>query len=271
MDADFQHDETIIPQMLDLLKSDRADLVVASRYTAGGSLGDLARRRIAVSKAATWMATRLTGSPVSDPMSGFFAIKREAFLSALPNLSTIGFKILLDIAASAPNPLRIAEVPYTFRTRQRGESKLDSLVLWEYLLLLIDKAVGKWIPTRFVSFAFVGGIGVLVHFLVLATTFKGIGLDFAIAQTVATIVAISSNFFLNNVLTYSDRRLRGRRLFVGWVSFNLVCATGAAANVGVADWLFERPVNWVLSAFAGILVSVVWNYAMSSIFTWRKK
>jgi dolichol-phosphate mannosyltransferase len=271
MDADFQHDEAIIPQMLARLKEDHTDLVVGSRYTEGGSLGDWTKSRIAISKAATWMANKLTGTPITDPMSGFFGIRRDAFLRSLPNLSSIGFKILLDIAASAPSPLAVKEVPYTFRTRQRGESKLDSLVLWEYLQLLIDKTFGKWIPTRFISFALVGGFGVFVHFFVLTSLYKGAGATFAIAQTAATMVAISSNFFLNNLLTYSDRRLKGTRLFWGWVSFNLVCATGAAANVGVADWMFERPVNWVLSALSGIAVSVVWNYAMSNIFTWRKK
>ena len=217
------------------------------------------------------MANKPSGTPITDPISGFFGIRRDAFLRSLPNLSTIGFKILLDIAASAPAPLAVKEVPYTFRTRQRGESKLDSLVLWEYLQLLIDKTFGKWIPTRFISFALVGGFGVFVHFFILTSMYKGVGATFAIAQTAATVVAISSNFFLNNLLTYSDRRLKGTKLFWGWVSFNLVCATGAAANVGVADWMFERPANWVLSALSGIAVIVVWNYAMSNIFTWRKK
>jgi len=271
MDADFQHDEAILPRMLDALRAGDVDLVVGSRYVEGGGLGDWSRRRVAISRTATWMANRLTGTPISDPMSGFFAVRRDAFMRSLPQLSSIGFKILLDLAASAPAPLSVREVPYVFRTRQRGESKLDSLVLWEYLQLLIDKTFGRYIPTRFISFMLVGGLGVLVHFTILTTGFKGLGTPFAVAQGAATAVAISSNFFLNNLLTYSDRRLRGRRLFWGWVTFNLVCATGAAANIGVADWLFERPVNWIASALAGIMVSVVWNYAMSSIFTWRKR
>lgn len=271
MDADFQHDETVILQIFGRLREDGVDLVVGSRYVEGGSLGQWTKSRVMVSKAATWMATTLTGTLLSDPMSGFFGIRREAFMRSLPRLSAIGFKILLDIAASAPKPLTIEEVPYTFRVRQRGESKLDSLVLWEYLQLLIDKTFGRYVPTRLVSFVLVGGFGVLVHFLTLIIAFRGFSAPFALAQGVATMVAISNNFFLNNALTYRDRRLKGVRLVRGWLSFNLVCATGAAANIGIADWLFERPVNWIISALAGILVSVVWNYAMSNIFTWRQR
>lgn len=271
MDADFQHDERIIPDLLRQLKQDHVDVVVGSRYTEGGGFGEWTRRRVMVSQVATWMATKLTGVPITDPMSGFFAVRRHAFLRSLPNLSSIGFKILLDIAASAPAPLAIREVAYTFRNRQRGESKLDSLVLWEYIELLIDKTFGRYIPTRFISFALVGSVGVAIHFAVLTSLYKGLGYAFGVAQTVATIIAISNNFLLNNMLTYSDRRLKGYKLLWGWLTFNLVCATGAAANVGVADYLFERPVNWVWSALAGILVSVVWNYAISNVVTWRKK
>jgi dolichol-phosphate mannosyltransferase len=198
-------------------------------------------------------------------------LRRDAFLRSLPHLSSIGFKILLDIAASAPEPLRVAEVPYTFRTRQHGESKLDSLVLWEYLQLILDKAFGRVIPIRFLSFALVGGFGVFVHFTILTIMFKAVGATFEISQATASVVAISNNFFLNNALTYRDQRLKGRALFFGWITFNLVCATGAAANIGVADWLFGRNTGWILSAVAGVLVSVVWNYAMSSLFTWRRR
>lgn len=271
MDADLQHDETVLAAMYARIGAGDVDLVVGSRYVEGGGTGDWSRNRQWMSRFATRLATRLTRTPISDPMSGFLMVRRDAFMRSLPHLSVVGFKILLDIAASAPTPLRIAEVPYVFRNRQHGESKLDSMVLWEYLQLLIDKMVGHLVPVRFVSFALVGGVGILVHFAVLTTCFKAFGQSFSDAQTVATIFAISSNFFLNNVFTYRDQRLTGFALVRGWITFNLVCAFGAAANIGVADWLFEHRSYWVLSALAGICVSVVWNYVMSAFFTWRKK
>ena len=233
-----------------------------------------------MSRLATRLAGRLTRTPIADPMSGFFMLRREAFMAALPDLSTVGFKILLDIAASAPAPLRVAEVPYTFRTRRHGESKLDSLVLWEYLQLLLDKTLGHLVPVRFIGFALVGGFGVLVHFAVLSIVLalllgvNGAGHEtrwFAIAQGAATLVATSNNFFLNNLLTYRDQRLRGRRLLWGWLSFNLVCAVGFLANVGIARWLYSHGEFLVVCALAGIAVTTVWNYAMSAIFTWRRR
>lgn len=280
MDGDLQHDEAILPLMLQHLRHSDVDLVVGSRYVAGGGTGGWAGRRLAMSRFATRLATRITGTALCDPMSGFFMIRRDAFMAALPHLSTVGFKILLDLAASSPTPLRIAEVPYTFRARRSGESKLGLAILWEYGQLLLDKAMGHIIPVRFLSFAAVGGSGVVVHFLVLAAALQAlsgeaIGLEparaFAAAQTVATIIAATSNFLLNNALTYRDQQLKGRRLLWGWCSFNLVCGVGFTANVGIAKWLYEQHTALVVSALAGVAVTTVWNYAMSSLFTWRKR
>ncbi|MBW6528253.1 glycosyltransferase family 2 protein [Sphingomonas sp. RHCKR7] len=281
MDGDMQHDERVLTDMFRRIAQGDVDVVVGSRYVAGGGVGEWDRRRAAMSRFATRLAGRLTRAPITDPMSGFFMLRRDAFMAALPNLSTVGFKILLDIAASTPEPLRVAEVPYTFRTRQHGESKLDSLVLWEYLQLLLDKMFGRYVPVRFISFAMVGGSGVFVHFLVLTIVLESLltfgdgaahqGRSFAIAQGAATLVATTSNFLLNNLLTYRDQRLTGRRLWWGWLSFNLVCGIGFLANVGIAHYLYQRQNYLVVSALAGIAVTTVWNYAMSSIFTWRKR
>jgi dolichol-phosphate mannosyltransferase len=269
MDADLQHDERVLPQMLAVLKNQEVDLVVGSRYTEGGGVGNWDRKRVAMSQFATHLANRITGVTVSDPMSGFFMLRREVLLDALPRLSNIGFKILLDVLASSTRPVRLAEVPYEFRVRQHGESKLDALVLWEYLLLILDKTVGRFVPVRFLSFAMVGGSGVIVHMAVLTLLFIGLGASFTVAQACATAVAITSNFLLNNTLTYRDRRLTGKKLLLGWLSFNLVSATGALANVGIASWMFEQNTMWLVSALAGIAVGVVWNYAVSSVITWR--
>jgi dolichol-phosphate mannosyltransferase len=271
MDSDLQHDETALRAMLEQMRRSDVDLVVGSRYMVGGSTGEWAKHRVWASKLATKLATHLTKTPMTDPMSGFFMVRPEAFRRSLDKLSIVGFKILLDVAASAPQPLKIVEVPYTFRPRQHGESKLDTLVLWEYVQLLLDKTFGHLIPIRFISFVLVGGSGVFVHFTILTAAFKALSLSFGTSQAVATFVATSSNFFLNNMLTYRDQRLKGRRLFIGWVTFNLVCATGAVANVGVARWLFEHNNYWALSALAGIALTTVWNFAMSAFLTWRKR
>lgn len=268
IDGDLQHDETLLPAMLERIKGEKLDVVVASRYTQGGGMGSWDETRQAMSGFATRLAHLVVDKNLTDPMSGYFMISRPAFESTVRHLSGQGFKILLDLFASTPKPFRFAEMPFTFRTRLHGESKLDSMVAWEYLTLLLDKLVGRWVPVRFVMFSAVGMSGVLVHFAALSLALLWLG--FMAAQALATGLAMTSNFLINNVLTYRDRRLKGWRLIPGLLSFVAVCSVGAIANVGVASAVFYRDYAWWLAALAGIAVGVVWNFAVSQIFTWRK-
>lgn len=269
MDADLQHDERLLPQMLQELKSENLDVVVGSRYVSGEGTPGWSRNRVRISRLATVFGQRFLAVDIKDPMSGFFMMTREAFDDTVRQLSGIGFKILLDILASSRRRLKVRELPFTFRERHSGESKLDSGVAWDYVMLLMDKTVGRYVPVRFIVFSLVGGLGVLVHMLTLALLFKGLGAGFAASQLTATLVAMSGNFFLNNYLTYRDRRLRGMKMIGGLLSFILACSVGAVANVGIAVYLFEADTFWVLSAVAGVIVGAVWNYAVSAVYTWN--
>jgi dolichol-phosphate mannosyltransferase len=271
MDADLQHDEAILPQMLDTLHREGCDMVVGSRYAAGGGVGDWAARRRRASSVATRLAHLVTKSDIADPMSGFFMLRRMVFERVMRGLSTQGFKILLDILATAETPLRVKELPYQFRPRIAGESKLDTLVAWEFAMLLADKLFGHLVPVRFALFALIGGLGVFVHMGVLAAGLKLFGLPFVTAQTVAAVIAMTMNFFLNNLFTYADRRLKGWRMLRGLVSFYVICSFGAAANIGIASYLFAQQQVWWVAGIAGIIVGSVWNYAVSSVFTWRDR
>jgi len=270
MDADMQHDENLLMEMLQELRRGDSDLVIGTRYSKGGGVIEWSARRRLISRLATKMAQIVTGTRLSDPMSGFFMITRESFQDIVRNLSSQGFKILLDIIASSKKPLRIAERPYQFRERRFGESKLDSLVAIEYLMLLLDKTVGRFVPARFIMFGAVGGVGLFVHMAILAFTFRFMHADFALAQTASTVGAMTFNFFSNNFLTYRDRRLKGARdLLIGLISFYAVCSVGAIANVGIANYMFTNYYTWWLSGIAGVIVGSVWNYAATSVFTWR--
>ena len=271
MDADGQHDEQALRRMFDVLTTTEADLAVGSRYVQGGGIGDWDADRAIMSRYATRIANAVTGTKLSDPMSGFFMMRRDAFLAAAPKLSSIGFKILLDITASSDRPLKIVDIPYQFRARQRGESKLDFMALWEFLQLLLDKTIGRYIPVRFISFGMIGSIGVIVHVVVLALLFKVFDIGFVAAQAGATFTAITSNFLLNNLLTYRDQRLSGTRLLFGWLSFNLICMVGAVANIGIASWIYSTNAMWLPDGIVGIVIGFVWNYSMSSMFTWNRK
>ncbi len=272
IDADGQHDEKLLPQMLDILQNGSVDLVVGSRYLSEGSIDDWNGKRAHMSAIANWLARHLARSPLSDPMSGFFAMRREAFDDAVGRLSGQGYKILLDICASSNHPLKIHEVAYRFRPRRAGESKLDALVVWEYLVLLADKLVGRFIPVRFLAFAIIGMIGVVVHVLTLAIMMFLSGSTFWVSQSVATVCAMTFNFFVNNILTYRDRRLKGVfALAKGLASFMAACSVGIMANVGIANYLFsDRSYVWWLAGLTGIFVGAVWNYAATSILTWGR-
>jgi dolichol-phosphate mannosyltransferase len=271
MDCDLQHDVAVLPAMFRRLHEGGCDIVVASRFTGDGGVGDWSKNRLFLSNVAKRLAHLVLASKLTDPMSGFFIIRRDAFDLAVRDLSNQGYKILLDILLSAKPSLRVGEVPYTFRARVRGESKVESIVVLEYFTLLFDKLFGHIIPPRFVVFSLVGGGGVLVHMMVLAALNRGFGAVFVTAEIGAAVAAMIFNFFVNNLLTYRDRRLVGFWPIVsGLFIFCALCSIGAVANVGIAAALFRQDYSWWLAGLAGVFVGAVWNYATTSIFTWRR-
>ena len=271
MDADLQHDETQLPKMLALLQSGAADLVIGSRYIEGGSADSFSRQRAGASALATEVAKRVLGVRVADPMSGFFVIRRDRFEQLAPQLSVQGFKILLDIVATAHGELRTVEVPYTFGSRLHGESKLDSMVALDFLGLVLAKFTHDVVSLRFLLFAMVGGIGLFVHLGTLFVALQVLDFPFPEAQAAGALVAMTSNFILNNFLTYRDQRLKGFAILRGLLAFYLVCSVGLLANVGVAFSVYDQEPIWWLAGAAGALMGVVWNYAMSGLFVWRKR
>ena len=271
IDADLQHDETQLPKMVGLLQKGEAELVVGSRYIEGGSADSFNKSRAGASQLATEVAKRVLKVEIADPMSGFFMIRRDKFEQLAPQLSTQGFKILLDIVATAQGKLRTVEVPFTFGSRQHGESKLDSMVALDFLGLVLAKLTHDVVTLRFLLFAMVGSIGLVVHLTTLFVALEIFNAPFAEAQAAGALVAMTSNFILNNFLTYRDQRLKGFAILRGLLLFYLVCSVGLFANVGVAFSVYDQEPIWWLAGAAGALMGVVWNYAMSGLFVWRKK
>ncbi len=271
IDADLQHDETQLGKMLGLIERDDAELVVGSRYIEGGSADSFNRQRAGASQFATALAKRALGVKIADPMSGFFMIRRDTFEQLAPQLSIQGFKILLDVVATARGKLRTIEVPYTFGARLHGESKLDSMVALDFLGLVLAKLTNDTVSLRFLLFAMVGSIGLIVHLIALYVSLEGFNAPFAESQAVGALTAMTSNFLLNNFLTYRDQRLKGFGIVRGLLLFYLVCGVGLMANVGVAFSVYDQEPIWWLAGAAGALMGVVWNYAMSGLFVWRKR
>lgn len=270
MDGDMQHDERCLGQLLDAIASGGNDIAIGSRHVAGGDAGGLANRwRQMLSDVGIRVARRLMPVDVRDPMSGFFAIRRSVFIATAPHLSGTGFKILLDIIMSAPMDLRVAEIPFVFRSRAAGESKLDSVVLLQFAAMMLDRLCRGYLPVRFISFCLVGLLGIGVNLGVLSVLLQ-CGVTFPVGQVVGTYVSMIVNFGLNNRLTYRDCRLHGMALVAGLCLFVLICSVGAVANVGVAQMLLSSgPRHWGSASMAGAAIAAVWNYAVSSTLIWK--
>ncbi len=269
MDADLQHDEKIIPAMLEKIKAERLDVVIATRNAEGGSMGEFTAERVSLSKAGQFLSSMVCKVPVSDPMSGFFLVRSEYFHRVAHNLSCVGFKILVDLLASARGPVLVGEVGYRFRSRIHGESKLDILVALEYLELLLYKLTRGMIPVSYLLFGLMGAVGVCVNFVFTALFSYTFHMDFRSSQLTGALITIAVNFLLNNQLTFRTARLRGKSLLAGLAIFYLCCSIGLFAQVVVATSLHASGMNWVAATLAGIALGSVWNYSTAFLFVWQ--
>ncbi len=270
MDADLQHDERLLPRMLQVLGQEQADLVIASRYMAGGATAGLSSSRRSISRVATRWAQKLMGITVQDPMSGFFMARRDLLDAVAPQLSNEGFKILFDVlVASGRGQLKIVELPYAFLPRLHGGSKFDARNAIEFFALVMSRLSRRKLPPQFFSFLLVGGTGVGVQLACLGAALSA-GLGFLAAEIVATLAAMTSNFLLNNALTYHDRRVTGRQLLPALFRFYAVCSVGALSNVGTSSWLYAQYPSWWLAGLTGSVIAALWNFVGSSKFVWSR-
>jgi dolichol-phosphate mannosyltransferase len=268
MDADLQHDAGILRRMLERLRQDSLDVVVGTRNSDGGSMGEFGPGRVMLSRIGEKISQSVCRVKLTDPMSGFFLLRRSFLLEVVHDLQGGGFKILVDLLASSQVPVRYGEVGYRFGTRCHGESKLDVVVGIEYLFLILNKRLGGVVPLHLALYALVGGIGLATHLLVFLLFSHVFAVSFVVAQIAATFVAMIENFTLNNLITFRSRRLRGAPMWSGLMRFVLACSFGAVANVVFARALWQGGVEWYVAGFAGIVLGSVWNLSVSSLITW---
>jgi dolichol-phosphate mannosyltransferase len=267
IDADLQHDERLLPEMLAVLRRPNVDVVVGSRYLApdAGVVAGLSPTRRWGSRFANWLGRRALSVELSDPVSGFFMLRREMIEQVAPKLSATGFKVLFDILSSQPKPPRCVELPYEFRPRQHGESKLDQGVVLHYLSLIGSKLSRDLLSPRVIMFTAVGASGVGVHLAVLRAALQ---FGFTNAQLAAALTAMTSNYLINNTVTYRERRKRGWAMLGGYVRFCLLCSVGLAANVAVASFVQSHVGIWWVSGLAGAAVGAGWNFVTTSFAVW---
>lgn len=276
MDGDLQHDEGVLPQMYRTVASGKAEIASASRFLQeDGATGLSSATRLKMSNGGIKLANAAFGLDLTDPLTGFFVIRRDVLIRALPDLSEQGFKILLDLITSAKPRPRVAELPFRFRAREHGESKLDNKVMYDFFLFFLEKKIGHFLrlPARFLSFGIINTIGILLHLLILEVGLAWFGFSFAVAQLVATMLAMAFNYSANNLVTYNDRQLKGADFYTGFVIFALLCSVGVVANVGIATVLHVQyaDIAHELPALAGAMITAVWNYAATKLFVWGKR
>lgn len=267
MDGDGQHDPALLRRMLESLDVADADLAVGSRYCKGAHTG-LCGFRHYLSKAGTGLTHLVAGGAVTDPLSGLFMFTRQWLGEVRDGLSGLGFKVLIDVATAGKRTPKVVEVPTALRTRVAGESKLDARVGVELLAQLAGKLTGGLVSLRFAMFAFVGATGVIVHLGMLSLLHGLAHVPFTFAQGAAILVAMTWNFFLNDLLTFHDRRLARSEVLSGLFRFYLMCAGGALINEAIATTLKNAGLAWSVAGVAGVLAGAVWNYWSVTRFTW---
>ncbi len=273
MDSDGQHEPAAVERALDTLLSGDWDLVVGSRFHSEAAIRGLSGRRERGSTwanaAALFSLSRSYGA-LSDPMSGFFALRLDRTLPLLRGVDVNGFKFLYELLAVSRGSLRATDVPLTFQPRTYGSSKLDLAIFWDFLISILHSLSFRLLPRRAISFGLVGLSGVLVQLLACQLLMSTAGLAFERALPVAVVVAASSNYLINNALTFRFQRLRGFALLRGLLKFLLVSSLPVLANVGLASAFYDFVTpDAVWAQLAGILVVFVWNYAASSRFVWN--
>jgi dolichol-phosphate mannosyltransferase len=268
IDADLQHPPELIPELLAEIDKG-AEIAIASRYVEGGGVENWAASRKIISKGATLIAHLSLPSlrRVKDPLSGFFLVRKKIVEGII--LKPRGYKILLEVLARS-KAKKVVEVPYTFTKREQGESKISLREEIDYLRQVATLAASEDLWRKAIKFALVGISGVGVNYGVLIPLVEYVGLSQYISYIPSIEASIITNFIFNDYWTFSDRREGSWLRRLG--KFNLTMAAGAVINYGVYSLLLSViDINYLIAAALGIIAGFVWNFALSFIWTWRKK
>lgn len=271
MDADLQHDPIFILELLDEMNKSKASIVVASRFIKSSNITNFHILREIGSKIMINFFNLFSSIKLSDPMSGFFVIKKDLFLKISKNLSTDGYKILADIILNIPNNVIVNQIPIDFKERNAGKSKMNLKVLWDLLIVIIYSFLKKYVPREYLSYIGVGMIGLSLHIFFLYFIYKMININFLISHFLATLIAIFVNYTLNNILTFYNNNLIGIKWLIGLFNYYVFCAYGIFISFAIAKTILSYELGWFLAGFMGAFTASVWNFTMSKFIIWHKK
>lgn len=277
VDADFSHPVDLIPVFYHKIHDEGYDICIGSRYTRGGEIQNWPLKRKLISRGATIIG-RFLFPEITDPVSGFFAIKKEVVQNC--TLKPRGYKILMEVLGKGQWE-SVAEIPFTFKDRELGESKLVASTITDYLGQCWDIGVHaltnhntvvwkEW--TKFLKFGLVGlsGIGVNTGILYLLTEYAG--WYYLISSVFAIEGSIITNFLLNDAWTFSQGRNKHSEKWKRFFSFQIVSMVGVGINMSILFLLTEVGNLWyIVSNFIGIFVAFLWNYWINRTVTWGKQ
>ena len=282
MDSDFSHPPQIIPKLIESVKKYQFDIAVASRYIKGGNIQGWSLKRKLMSKFATLIAKKGLGIDAKDPMSGFFAFKKN-ILNGL-NIDAIGYKILLEILVKTKN-VTITEIPYTFQDREFGSSKLNFKTILDYYksvwkLYRYGKPLEKQekrSSVKFLSkaarFYTVGASGFVVNYVISLLFAGGISDMWYLHATIIGITAsITTNFILNKAWTFSDRDFRIKKTLTQYGKFVMFSSLGALVQLGMVYFLVDNiQVSYPLALILAVMTAAFGNFVLNKKWTFKEK
>lgn len=266
MDADLQHPPKKILNLYNEIKNNNYDVVSASRFLEDNKL--LKQKRYKASSFVNYLLRRLFKINYSDILTGFFIINRNFFFNNYKKLSNIGFKLLLDIILSNKNKIKYNEISFEFQKRYTGESKLNSKVFIDFIILIIDKITGRIIPGRYFIYSLIGSFGILFQLISFSFLLNYINFNYSLITSI--ILTIYFNFSLNNQFTYSDLKKKGKNFYYGLLKYYFFCSFGALFNFISAKLFYENIPNIYLAVLIGAFIGSIWNYSMNTSYNWNR-
>jgi dolichol-phosphate mannosyltransferase len=282
MDGDFSHPPHVIPSIVETLEDSNCDIVVASRYIKGGSIIGWPFKRRLMSKGATKIAQYGLGIEVKDPVSGFFAFKRDIIDGV--KFDAIGYKMLLEILVKTKGA-RVKEVPYTFTNRSIGKSKLDAEVMYDYLRAVVRlyrygklmRQKEKRTSVRFLSkagrFYTVGASGLVVNY-VASLLFSSVipNMWYLYSTIIGILISMTSNFFLNKLWTFEDREFNAKHTAVQFGLFIGFSSLGAIIQLLLVYVLVEKyNLAYPPSLILAVAAASVGNFLLNKKWTFKEK
>jgi dolichol-phosphate mannosyltransferase len=271
MDGDGQHDPIDLISMFGRMQLEGHQFIIGSRFIDESLVQGHSGFRYVISKIGIRISNNILGRSLTDPLTGFFIFKRSIFIESIRGIRPTGFKILLELLYLLKNVnISVVEHPIAFKSRFSGKSKLDTMVILEFVEQMLGFMTKGLFPVNFLGFALVGASGIAFHFAVLSLLYFIIDRSFLFSQFAATFAAIVFNFYLNNQLTFRKSRLNDKDWFKGCRNFIFICSIGAIVNIGVADYLFGHQVPWWLAALFGIGAGGIFNFSLAKNYVWKR-